>query len=137
MNVPSHIILILLTVLTANILACGQSTSQLEPVTVAAYAGDVGTLVFLAQEQGYFADNGLEVTIREYEAGKLAADALLAGEVDIATAADFVLVSNSFDNDDLRVLSNYLKTVRRQTRRYHSSPQASCKRPRKLDAFLS
>ena len=35
------------------------------------------------------------------------------------------------------VLSNYLKTVRRQTRRYHSSPQASCKRPRKLDAFLS
>ena len=34
-------------------------------------------------------------------------------------------------------LSNYLKTVRRQTRRYHSSPQASCKRPRKLDAFLS
>jgi len=35
------------------------------------------------------------------------------------------------------VLSNYLKTVRRQTRRYHSSPQASCNRPRKLDAFLS
>ena len=35
------------------------------------------------------------------------------------------------------ILSNYLKTVRRQTRRYHSSPQASCKRPRKLDAFLS
>ena len=34
-------------------------------------------------------------------------------------------------------LSNYLKTVRRQTRRYHSSPQASCNRPRKLDAFLS
>ena len=37
----------------------------------------------------------------------------------------------------LSPLSNYLKTVRRQTRRYHSSPQASCKRPRKLDAFLS
>ena len=36
-----------------------------------------------------------------------------------------------------RTFSNYLKTVRRQTRRYHSSPQASCKRPRKLDAFLS
>ena len=35
------------------------------------------------------------------------------------------------------ILSNYLKTVRRQTRRYHSSPQASCNRPRKLDAFLS
>ena len=39
------------------------------------------------------------------------------------------------DGDD--TLSNYLKTVRRQTRRYHSSPQASCNRPRKLDAFLS
>ena len=41
------------------------------------------------------------------------------------------------DEEELEEFSNYLKTVRRQTRRYHSSPQASCKRPRKLDAFLS
>ena len=34
----------------------------------------------------------------------MAADALLADEVDIATTAEFVLVSNSFNHDDLRIL---------------------------------
>ena len=47
-----------------------------ERITLAAYAGDTGLLVFLAQDLGLFRNNGLEVTIKEYEAGKLAADAL-------------------------------------------------------------
>jgi len=33
----------------------------------------------------------------------LAADALLAGEADICTSADFILVSNSFEHDDPRI----------------------------------
>ena len=48
-----------------------------------------------------------------------------------------IAATNRPQDLDIALLSNYLKTVRRQTRRYHSSPQASCKRPRKLDAFLS
>ena len=79
-------------------------TGPVEKITLAAYAGDTGALVYVAQEQGYFADNGLDVTIKDYEAGKLAADALLAGEADICTSADFVLVSNSFEHDNLRIL---------------------------------
>lgn len=73
-------------------------------ITLGAYAGDTASLVWIAQDQGYFLANGLDVTIKGYEAGKLAADALLADEVDIATLAEFVLVSSSFDHDDLRVL---------------------------------
>jgi len=69
---------------------------------LAAYAGDTGSLVYIAEEQGYFTQNGLEVTIKDYEAGKLACDALLAGEVDICTATESVFVSNSFNNPDLR-----------------------------------
>ena len=41
---------------------------------------------------------------RDYQSGKAAADALLAGEADISISAEFVLVSNSFTNGDLRVL---------------------------------
>jgi len=77
-------------------------TGPVEKITLAA-SGDEGALVLIAEEQGYFTNNGLDVTIKEYEAGKLAADALLAGEADICTSADFVLTSNSFDHEDLRV----------------------------------
>ena len=82
----------------------GKYTGPVSKLILAAYAGDTGALVYVAQEQGYFADNGLDVTIKDYEAGKLAADAVLVGEADISTSADIVLVSNSFEHDDLRIL---------------------------------
>jgi NitT/TauT family transport system substrate-binding protein len=82
----------------------GKYTGSLDKLTLAAYAGDTGALVYVADEQGYFTDNGLDVIIKDFEAGKLAADALLIGEADISTSADFVFVSNSFDHADLRVL---------------------------------
>ncbi len=79
-------------------------TGPVEKLTIAAYAGGDGALVYIAEAQGYFAENGLEVTIKDYEAGKLAADALLAGEADVSTSADFVLVSQSFAHANLRIL---------------------------------
>ncbi len=75
----------------------------LEKITLAAYAGETGALVYVAEHQGFFEENGLEVTIKDYGSGKAAADALITGEADIATSADFVFVSNSFDHTDLRV----------------------------------
>ena len=79
-------------------------TGPIEKITLAGYLGSEGLLPFIAEERGFFADNSLDVTIKEYEAGKLAADALLAGEADICSCADFVLVSHSFGNQDLRSL---------------------------------
>ena len=79
-------------------------TGPIEKITLAAYAGDTGALVYVAEDQGYFDENGLEVAIKDYESGKAAAEAMIAGEADIATSADFVFVSNSFDYADLRVL---------------------------------
>ena len=79
-------------------------TGPIEKLTVAAYAGETGALAYIAQEQGFFKNNGLDVTIKDYESGKAAADALIDGEADICTSAGFVFVSNSFDYADLRVL---------------------------------
>ncbi len=79
-------------------------TGPVEKITLAAYAGDTGALVYVVEDQGYFEENGLEVTIKDYESGKTAADAMIAGEADISTSAGFVFFSNSFDYADLRVL---------------------------------
>ncbi len=79
-------------------------TGPVEKITLAVYAGETGALVYVAEDQGYFEENGLEVTIKDYGSGKAAADALIAGEADISTSAGFVFVSNSFDYIDLRIL---------------------------------
>ncbi len=78
-------------------------TGPVEKITVAAAAYLTGALVYVAEDQGYFEENGLEVTIKDYESGKAAADALIDGEADISTSAGFVFVSNSFDHADLTV----------------------------------
>jgi len=78
-------------------------TGPVEKVTVAAAEYLTGALVYVAEDQGFFKKNGLEVTIKGYGSGKACADALIAGEADISTSADNVFVSNSFEYSDLRV----------------------------------
>ena len=102
MNARTLTFLPVLLMLAVGLAACGgaDEAGPVEEVTVA--AGKSAVLVYVAQDQGFFQENGLDVQIEDYDAGKLATDALLAGEADIATASEVVLVSNSFDHDDLR-----------------------------------
>ena len=79
-------------------------TRSVEKITVASAAYLTGALVYVAEDQGFFEKNSLEVTIKDYRSGKACADALIAGEADIATSADNAFVSNSFKHADLRVL---------------------------------
>jgi len=101
---PGPALLIALAAVAA--IACGGADGEtpVEEINLATYAGSDSALVYIAEQEGFFADNGVHVTLQEYEAGKLAADALLAGETDIATTADFVFVSNSLEQDGLRIL---------------------------------
>ncbi len=71
--------------------------------------GEYSSLIFIAQDRGYFRDNGLEVTTKEYESGPPAVADLLAGKIDMTTAADFVGVRNSFNNEDLKILAAMAK----------------------------
>jgi NitT/TauT family transport system substrate-binding protein len=97
----------LIAVIGISLGGCSQQTEKytgpVEKITVAAYAGETGALVYVAEDQGFFDKNGLEVTIKDYGSGKAAADAVIDGEADISTSAGFVFVSNSFDHADLRV----------------------------------
>lgn len=77
-------------------------TGPVEKVRVA--AGKSAVLVYIAKEQEFFQKNGLDVEIKDYQAGKLATDALLAGDADLSTAAQSVLANHGFERDDLRAL---------------------------------
>ncbi|MBN4083052.1 ABC transporter substrate-binding protein [bacterium AH-315-B06] len=85
----------------------GGFEGPVEKLTLGATIGS--TLVWVAENQGYFADFGLDVTIKQYQAGKLAADALSVGEVDVSTSADFVIVKKSFQEKDLRIIATISK----------------------------
>jgi NitT/TauT family transport system substrate-binding protein len=62
---------------------------------------------FVADEQGFFARNGLAVTLKPYDTGLAAADGLLEGEVDVATAAEYILVGKAFANAPIQALASF------------------------------
>ncbi len=63
-------------------------------------------LIAVAEDQGYFKDAGVAVAIREYSSGRDALAALSAGEVHLATAADFAFLSRRLDDSSLKILSS-------------------------------
>lgn len=81
-------------------------TGPVEKITLATIPEEISALIWIAQDQGYFADNGLDVTIKEYDTGIGTVKALFAGEVDIATTVEFVVVNLSFDRDDITILGS-------------------------------
>jgi NitT/TauT family transport system substrate-binding protein len=67
--------------------------------------GEYTIFNLIADEMGYFQENGLDAEIKEYSSGPAAMEALLAGEVDINIAADFVGVRNIFAHPEIRILA--------------------------------
>lgn len=79
-------------------------SGPVEKVRLGLYPGEVSGLVFIAEAEKYFEDYGLEVSIQKYEAGALALEGLKAGEVDIATTAEYPFMLSSVTDADLRIL---------------------------------
>jgi len=78
---------------------------EMMPVTIGMDGTAVNSLVHIALDRGLFKNNRLKVNVREYESGKAAVDGMLRGEVEVATAAEFVLVGQAFKKEHIRVLA--------------------------------
>lgn len=78
---------------------------EVESITVGnAQSFECDTLIYLAQDQGLFAKNGLSVAVKNYTSGAAAVNDLMKGEVDIAATAEFPLVRRAFQGDNISAL---------------------------------
>jgi len=85
------------------------SFRKVDPITngTGANAGD--TLIFIADEQKYFADNGLNVTLKTYVNGLAATNGMLAGEADLAYATEFITVGKALQKTSISIVTTYSK----------------------------
>jgi NitT/TauT family transport system substrate-binding protein len=74
------------------------------------YIGEYAALILMAEQQGYFKQHKLDVTLTQYASGPESLSALLAGKEDMAVASDFAGVSNSFKTNDLRLVATISKS---------------------------
>ncbi len=80
-------------------------TQKIEKIVVGNLIGEYSTYNLIAQENGYFKKNGLDMESHIYDSGPPAIADLLAGKVDLALAAEFPGVRTMFMNDNLRIVA--------------------------------
>ena len=71
---------------------------------------DAATLLYVAQDKGFFDSNGLTVTLKGYDTGALAMDALLNGEIDIAGTGEYPLVTEAYAGADVSTIGSLAKS---------------------------
>lgn len=85
----------------------GQKSQEehLEKATIGVARQPIASLVVIAQQQEYFAEEGLDVTLNRYTIGRNALDDVFAGKNDLATVADTPIVFQSFERQDFDIVA--------------------------------
>lgn len=76
-----------------------------EPITVGGPALEQSAFIYIAEDQGYFARNGLNVTIRDdYPNGAIPVSDMLNEKIDISVSAEYPAVMAALRKEQLRVI---------------------------------
>ncbi len=110
------------------------SSEPAQILTVGIYAGDLSSLIWIADEKGYFAEHGLKVDIRNYDSGMAATRDLLEGKVDLSTPGDFVVAGLILRQSPVRIISSMCEAdgLRLVARRDHGITKASDLRNKRI-----
>lgn len=82
-----------------------------EPLTLAVSRTPLSLPLYIAQHNGYFAAEGLEVKVQDCQGGHRCLRQVLDGAADVATAGEMPVVMNSFTNADYAVIGTFTKST--------------------------
>ena len=102
------IILVLATASTSFVYLNSQiaSPKKLDSIIIGnAQSFECDTLVYIAQQQNYFTQNNLNVTIQNYTSGMAAVNDVLNGKLNIAATAEFPLVTNALNGANISAIA--------------------------------
>ena len=77
----------------------------IEKITLAINPVPPSALVFIAEEKGFFSEEGLSVEYANFQTGKLALDALLGGGAEISTTADVPIALAGLAGQEFKVVA--------------------------------
>lgn len=98
-----------LTLLLALLLAIATSGAAVAAgLTIAVSRTPLSLPFYVAETQGYFAAEGVQVALKEVIGGHRSFQQMLDGEADLATASGTVIMFNSFKRDDFAVVASFV-----------------------------
>lgn len=82
-----------------------QEPVELEKVSLGMRPGVIGSIFWIADAKGFFEEENLDVTLKEYSSGKGAIIGMFDNEVAISTMSEIPFVLNSFQRQDFFVFA--------------------------------
>ena len=89
----------------------GDYSEKVETVTIGATPVELNALIYVADEQKFFTNNGVGAVFKDYDTGLAAVTSLLKGEVDVALATEFVIVGKLLQKQDVLDLATIDKSM--------------------------
>jgi NitT/TauT family transport system substrate-binding protein len=88
------------------ICSCSNAPVKTEAITLGLGSSAPGfTPIYVAQNEGYFTKNGLNVTINYYASGQAAVQGLLNNQVDIAGTTEYPIVACAFNGNPVSIIA--------------------------------
>ncbi|RPI32221.1 MAG: hypothetical protein EHM70_09480 [Chloroflexota bacterium] len=101
---PVRLAFILLAIVGLAACQNGAGESR-ESIRIGMESTAVNSLIFIAEDQKYFDANKLDVTFVEYPSGLAAVEGMINGEVDLATASEFVIVGKALSHESIQTIA--------------------------------
>ena len=83
--------------------------SKIDTVTIGLLPNESSALIYIADNQHYFGDNGLNIVFKSYNSGGTAMQGVLNGEVNIAQVSEYVLVNAALTNASVSTFGSVSK----------------------------
>lgn len=139
-HMKKYIILFLLVIATT--ISCTKQPSSPKPLsmTLAAEMSLLPATVWVAEKLGYFEEEGLDLTIREFDSGRNALETMLKDQsIDMATVAQTPIVFNSFNKEGyviVATMAHSIDDVKVLARKDHGVNEAKDLKGKKIGATL-
>jgi NitT/TauT family transport system substrate-binding protein len=102
-------VLIALSLVAGSVMVLDQRKGQPEPlqnITIAVPTLEQNALIYLAESQGLFTENRLNVSVNYYASGTAAFNAALAGQANLSVCAEFPFVAAAFNKQPISIITS-------------------------------
>jgi NitT/TauT family transport system substrate-binding protein len=101
------IVIILMLTIIFGLWSCSRKdySGKMESINFGTVPSAASTLIYIAQDQHFFAANRLSINIKDYNTGTATTEALLKGELDIAWVAEFPFVQRAFSKEKISIIA--------------------------------
>jgi NitT/TauT family transport system substrate-binding protein len=79
---------------------------KIESITLGTAPIELATLIFIAQDQGFFAENGLNITIKYYDSAVASVSGMVKDEADISVSTEYPIVVAAFRRENISLIGS-------------------------------